>query len=104
MKIELTQSVRYKDTELNELELNLESLTGYQLIEAEENLRRQGITVNSWDMSKPYLIQIAASAMHIPVEVLKGMNAKDFMKVCNVISGFLLGVSEEELMRISSGK
>lgn len=104
MKIELTKAIAYKDTELKDIELELESITGYQLIEAEEELRKQGIMINTWDMSRPYLIQIACKASHIPVEVLKTMSASDFNRVCNVVAGFLLGTGTEELMRISSAK
>ena len=104
MRIELTKAITYKDTELKDIELDLESITGFQLIEAEEELRKQGITINTWDMSRPYLIQIAARAAHIPVEVLKGMTASDFNRVCNVCAGFLLGTGTEELTRISSAK
>lgn len=104
MKIELSRPISYKENELSELELDLESLTGYQLIEAEEDLRRQGITVSTWDYSRPYMIQIAARAMHIPSEVLKTMSAQDFVKVCNAVTGFLLGMDSEELTRINSGR
>lgn len=104
MKIELSRSIKYKEAELNELDLDLESLTAYDLLNAEDDLRRQGITVSVWDYSRPFMIQIAARAMHIPVEVLKTMNAVDFVKVCNVVGGFLLGTASEELTRISSAK
>ncbi|MBQ9628374.1 MAG: phage tail assembly protein [Synergistaceae bacterium] len=104
MRIELTRAITYKDTELKDIELDLESITGYQLIEAEEELRKQGIMINTWDMSRPFLIQIAGKASHIPVEVLKSMSASDFNRVCNVCAGFLLGTGTEELTRISTVK
>ena len=102
MKIELSRPIKYRENELSELEIDLERLTGYELLDAEEELRRQGITVSVWDYSRPFMIQLASRAMHIPVEILKGMNAMDFMKVCNVVSGFLLGVDTEALTRIST--
>ena len=104
MKIELTQALKYKDAELKELELDLNSLRGYEMLDAEEDLRRQGISIGAWDYSRPYMIQVASRAMHIPVEVLKGLSAKDFIRVCNEVMRFLLEEVSEDLTVRNSEK
>ncbi len=86
MRITLSHPVSYKDTQLDTLDLDLESLTGYDLIAIEDSLRASG-TVNLFSQS--YFAAIAARSAHIPVEVLKGLPVKDFMKITGEVINFL---------------
>lgn len=86
MQITLSHPVPYKDTQLDTLELDLESLTGYDLIAIEDSLRASG-SVNLFSQS--YFAAIAARSAHIPVEVLKGLPVKEFMKITNEVINFL---------------
>lgn len=86
MQITLSHPVNYKDTELRTLELDLDSLTGNDLIAVEDTLRASG-QVNLFSQS--YFAAIAARSAHIPVEVLKGLPVKDFMKVTSEVINFL---------------
>ncbi len=86
MQITLSHPVNYKDTELHTLDLDLDSLTGNDLIAVEDTLRASG-QVNLFSQS--YFAAIAARSAHIPVEVLKGLPVKDFMKVTSEVINFL---------------
>ncbi len=86
MRITLSHPVSYKDTQLDTLDLDLESLTGYDLIAIEDSLRASG-QVNLFSQS--YFAAIAARSAHIPVEVLKGLPVKDFMKITGEVINFL---------------
>ena len=86
MKITLSHPVPYKDTELDSLELDLDSLTGNDLIAIEDSLRASG-NVNLF--SQAYFVAIAARSAHIPAEVLKSLPVKDFMKITSEVINFL---------------
>lgn len=86
MKITLSQPVKYKDKELDSLDLELDSLTGNDLIAIEDSLRVNGQVQL---FSQAYFAAIAARSAHIPVEVLKGLPVKDFMKVTSEVINFL---------------
>ena len=91
MKIELNKPLIYKDNEINELDLDLENLTGRDLINAEEELKTKGINISAWEFSRTFLISIAAKACHINSEELKNLSASDFTKVINEVLSFLAG-------------
>ena len=93
MKIILSHPVQYKDSQLDSLELDLDSLTGNDLIAIEDSLRASG-SVNLFSQS--YFAAIAARSAHIPVEVLKALPVRDFMKVTSEVINFLGGTVSEE--------
>lgn len=93
MRITLSHPVQYKDKELDSIDLDLGSLTGNDLIAIEDSLRATG-QVNLF--SQAYFAAIAARSAHIPVEVLKGLPVKDFMKVTSEVINFLGGTDSLE--------
>ena len=103
MKITLTKPLSYKDTELDTLDLDLGSLTGRDLLDTEEALKRSGVSVAAWEFSRTFLLSVAARSLHIPAEVLKGLSASDFTKLINEVLSFLAGQDSGDLMPQSSG-
>lgn len=93
MKITLTQPLKYQDKEVKVLDVDMDGLTGNDLIDTEEELKKRGIVVNAWEYSRTYLIALAARAVHIPVEALRGLSAKDFTAIINEVLSFLAGAS-----------
>ncbi|MBQ7543877.1 MAG: phage tail assembly protein [Synergistaceae bacterium] len=91
MKIELTKPIRYKDTDIQTLDPDFESLTGRDLIDAEKALRAQGQTFSAWEFSRSYLAAIAARACGLPREVLEDMNVTDFTRITLEAAAFLGG-------------
>lgn len=91
MKIELSKPLSYKDSELAELDLELDSLTGRDLIDAEESLKARGVNISAWEFSRTYLLGVAAKCLHLPADVLKDLPASDFTKVINEVLSFLAG-------------
>ena len=104
MKITLSKPLKYQDKELNDLDLVLDDLTGQDLIDVEEDLKRKGITVNAWEYSRTFLISIAARALNIPANSLKSLSAKDFTSIINETLSFLAGTASETATAKSSGK
>ena len=94
MIINLTKPLKYKDAELTELDLNLEALTGQDLIDIEDEQRASGQTVNLYSQS--YFLAIAAKALHIPSPVLKDLPLKDFIKLTNAVLLFLNDTASQE--------
>lgn len=95
MKIELTKPLLWKENEITTLDLNLEDLTGNDLIDTEDDLKRKGVSVNAWEYSRTYLVALAARALHIPADILKTLSAKDFTTIINEVLSFLAGTASE---------
>ena len=97
MKIQLKKAIRHKGQELYTLDIPLEDLTGNDLIEVEELILRTGNNpIQTLDFSRVYAISIAARALHMPVEVLRQMNAHDFAKVVTEVRNFLAVSDSDE--------
>jgi hypothetical protein len=90
MKIQLKKALRHKGQELTELDIPLETLTGADLIEVEQQFLKTGKVALFMDTTKAYLIRVAARAAKIPVEVLEGLSARDFTVVSNQVQVFLM--------------
>lgn len=97
MKIQLKKAITHKGNEISTLDLELDTLTGNDLIDVEEQILKTGNPIQSTDFSRVYLITVAARALHMPAEILKQMCARDFARVVNEVRNFLtLSDSEEE--------
>ncbi len=92
MKILLRKPLKHRGEDLTELDLNLEELTGYDLIEVEQqvNNSNDGRAILMPEYSKTYLITVAARALHMPVEALKQLSARDFTNITRSVQNFLL--------------
>ena len=87
MKITLSKPLSYRDTELEELELDLDSLTGQDLIDIEESHRASGKNIQLFSQS--YFSAVAAKSAHLPVEVINSLPLKDFTRITNQVIFFL---------------
>ena len=87
MKITLSKPITYKNEALTELDLDLDALTGQDLIDIENSFSAMGKTVQLF--SQGYFAAIAAKAAHLPQEVIKSLPVKDFMKITNNVIFFL---------------
>ena len=96
MKIKLKKPILHNGEFVNELDIPLENLTGNDLIEAEEHIMRTGLAGQVMDISRVYMITVAARAAHMPVEALREMSAGDFNKVVNAVRDFLAATDSEE--------
>lgn len=96
MKITLKKAIIFRGEEVKELDLNLEELTGNDLIEAEKQVMATDNVPMVTDFNKSYLIAVAGRALKIPAETLRAMNAKDFSKIVSEVQRFLLGLASSE--------
>jgi hypothetical protein len=95
MKIQLKKALKHKGQELTELDIPLENLTGSDLIDSEQQYFRSGKATPFPDLSKGYLVRIAARAAKIPIEVLETLSAQDFVAVAGQVQVFLMGLGSE---------
>ena len=96
MKIKLSKAVKHKGENIEVLDLPLENLTGSDLIEVEQRLVNSGEVPIVTDFNRIYLINVAAKAARMPVEVLKFASAKDFTRITNEVRNFLTISDSEE--------
>jgi len=88
--IKLQTPVEFEGATVSELELDLDSLTGADLIAAE---RESNGPVS--EMSKGYQAALAARAAGKPLELIHALKARDFTEVTVRVQGFLLGMDSE---------
>ena len=96
MKIQLKKAIKHKGQDINVLDMPLEELTGNDLIDIEKHLMQSGEVPIVTDFNRIYLINIAAKAAHIPVEILKFSSAKDFTRITNEVRNFLTASDSDE--------
>ena len=98
MKINLKKAINFKGNEINTLDLDLNALTGDDLIAVETQVLQEKGTnaLQTLSMSRVYAIRVAAKALHMPVEILRQMGARDFSKVVNEVQTFLAASDSEE--------
>ena len=90
MEIKLKKAIKINGEETKTVNLNFDSITGNELIEAERTLRALGDTSPSAYLSMKYHAIIAAKLMGIPLDDVLEMNATDFKNVTVAVAGFLL--------------
>jgi len=94
MKITLKEAViNKKGEEVTELKLDLEKLTGNDLIQAEKEYRLlapDGGVLAPEMYSKEYHALIAARATGVDVEVIKNLPAQKFAAISMAVQNFML--------------
>ena len=93
MKITLTKALSYKDTELHELEFDYDGLTGNDLIVAESNFRKGN--PDGQLFGGVHMLYIASQACNVSAETLKGLSAKDYMRVITETINFFSDTGSE---------
>ena len=85
----LNKAFKYDGQEYTEISMDLESLTGNDMINAAKESKAIGDTSTVPELSKTYLAVVAAKAAHVPVDMIIALPAKDFSKVTMEAQNFL---------------
>ena len=91
MKFKLKKPLSVRGESIKELDLNLDDLTGLDLIEVEKyiNETNDGRAILFPEYSKNYLIAVAARALKLPYDALKVLSARDFTRIAQAVQNFL---------------
>jgi len=90
MKIKLSQPITVKGTEVKELNLDFDKLTGNDIINASREAQLLGENIVVPEFSKQYLAIVAAKASGINVEDINNLPARDFTAITIAVQNFLL--------------
>ena len=91
MKIELSKPYTFDGVEFTAVELDLDSLTGRDVSAAKKDWARQGNFAAVTAVDLDFCASLAARACGQPVEFVEGLPAKDYCKLAQEVSNFLLG-------------
>ena len=95
--ITLRTPITFEGETVSALTLDLEGLTGADLINAEQAVITASpmprTSVNA--MYQDYQAVVGAKAAGKPVELIHALKARDFNEVCVRVQGFLLGMDSE---------
>jgi hypothetical protein len=89
--IKLSKPFTFEEKEYTEIKLDLESLTGRDLISAEAEARIIAGPSPVSELSKPYNAVVAAKAAKVPIDMILDLPAKEFTIVTMSVQDFLLG-------------
>ncbi|MDO5116000.1 MAG: phage tail assembly protein [Synergistaceae bacterium] len=90
MEIKLSKEVEFEGKKHTELTVDLDGLTGRELIDAEAEafaITARPVT----DIDKTYQSCVAAKAAKVPADLLFRLPARDFAKITSAVQNFLLG-------------
>ncbi|KUO72713.1 MAG: hypothetical protein APF81_08540 [Desulfosporosinus sp. BRH_c37] len=90
MEIKLLKPTTYDDVEYKKLVLDLEELSGQDLINATKEAKALGDKSAVAEFSKTYQAVVAAKAAKVPVDLILLLKAKDFTQVTLHTQNFLL--------------
>ncbi|MHC1747434.1 MAG: phage tail assembly protein [Cellulosilyticaceae bacterium] len=90
MKIILSKAVAYDGESIKEIELNLEGLTGQDMIDAQKEVGMQEMTPVQ-EFSKEHLAILAAKACGKGSDFIPLLPIKDFSKLTLAVQDFLFG-------------
>ena len=89
MKIEI-MGFEFEGKTVTELDLDLEALTGRDLLDAEREANAM-LGRPSTDLDKTYQVCVAAKAAKVVPDMILAMPAKYFAKVTSAVQSFLFG-------------
>ena len=95
MRIKLRKLVTWEEKTYQELDLNLDALTGKDLLAVTRELQAAKEPVLSPNTDARYHAAVAARAARVPVELIHALPARDFTRVTVEVQGFLLGADSE---------
>ena len=90
MGLKLSKEYEYDGKQYKELKLNLEELTGKDMLTAEKEAKLLDPHINVPELSKTYLAVLASRAAQVPVDFVVNLKAKDFSAVTLEVQNFLL--------------
>lgn len=91
MNIKLSKPINVDGKEITEINLDLDSLTGRDLISAEAESRLIAGPSPVAELSKPYAAVVAAKAAKLHSDTILDLSARDFTIVTVFTQNFLLG-------------
>jgi hypothetical protein len=88
---EFTKPITFEGTEYTGLDLDLDRLTGKDLINIEAEMTARGIQAVMPEISKSYQMLVAARAAKVPVELIEELPIKDASAITMKVVNFLFG-------------
>ncbi|MCM0759610.1 phage tail assembly protein [Sporomusa sphaeroides DSM 2875] len=80
----------FEGKEYTEIRLDLDALSGKDVIDAEAEARAMGIRAIMLESSKAYQAILAAKAAGVTIDMIQALPAKEFSSVTGSVQGFLL--------------
>lgn len=94
MKIKIIKPLTIDDKKIKELDLDLESLKGKDILMIDEELRMEGHSQGLRDVfDQRVLLKIASKSSGFIIDDLEKLSAPDFLEVTFSVRNFLLGLS-----------
>ena len=88
-KIVFKSPFEFEGKSYDGLELNLDKLTGADVMQAEREFAALGNFAGLVDTNKTFQAMLAARSAGVPVEFLQALPAKDFSRITIVVQNFL---------------
>lgn len=91
MKITLSKPYEFDGVTYNELEIDLDALTGRDVVAAKREWARQGNVAAVISIDLEFATFLAAKAARKPYEFFDALPAKDYCRVAQEVINFLIG-------------
>jgi len=89
-KIKFASPITFEGIQYESIDLDLDGLTGNDLLAAEKESRAMGDKTAVPELSKQYLAAVAAKAAKVPVEMIMGLPAKYFTQITLQVQSFFV--------------
>jgi len=88
---EFAKPITFEGTEYSGLDLDLDRLTGKDLVNIEAEMTARGIQAVMPEISKSYQMLVAARAAKVPVELIEELPIKEASAITMKVVNFLFG-------------
>lgn len=88
--IPLRKPFTFEDKSYTEIRMDVEALTGQDMIDAETEARAMGVRALMLETSKAYQAILAARAAGVSSDLINALPAKEFSRITGEMQGFLL--------------
>lgn len=89
MEHKFSKPYEFEGDTFDKIDLNLDALTGDDMLAAERDFGAGGGLAAMVETSKGYLAILAAKAAKVPVEFINGLPVKEFSQVTMAVQAFL---------------
>lgn len=96
MNITLIKPITIEEKEIKKIQLNLDDLTGKDILDADMQLRMRGVAGMNPIYSQDGLMIIASKVSGLLPDDLERLSAPDFLEVTANVSNFLMGWASPE--------
>ena len=98
MKVPLSKPFTYEDLSITEIDLDFDKASTTLMERADKEMTRRKLLPGVKQQDSTYCLIVASYLCGVPYNTLRNLPLKDGRNIVTYVSGFLLGMEEEDMI------